>query len=309
MSAMTLVERGGCPLCGATAHTVFHAFEIPIFQCSRCGFLYSGLRLSDPDLRTYYGSYFGGERHKLGQTVNARVNAAAVQMLVPQERFRRILDIGCGYGFLMRELRDRLQPAEVWGIEPSAEESSYARDALGFNVITDTFSAGSALPTRYFDLIVCCEVIEHTLNPVEFVHALSLHLAPGGHLLIVTDNFRSRVARLRGAEFPKWIPHTHISHFDPGTLTRCIGTVEGLEVPAVYTFTPWELVAGSVLALVRRRRPAKTAYSFAAELVAEKQRAYRLFGVRKFVNPLWFRHTVSRRLEGALMCCVTRYCE
>ena len=139
-----------------------------------------------------------------------------------------------------------------------------------------------------------------------YTEALASLLAPGGYLFVVTDNFRSDVAERRGAEFPKWIPHAHVSHLDPSTPARSLDAVTGLEPAVFHTFTPWELFAGAALGALRPRRAASAAYSFAQECVSEKERSYRLFAARRFLNPFWFRRTVSTRRGGALMCAVTR---
>ena len=62
-------------------------------------------------------------------------------------------------------------------------------------------------------------------------------------MIIMTDNFESRAAKSLGAKFPKWIPHSHISHFSPNTLQACIESVKGLSVSRWLSYTPWELSA------------------------------------------------------------------
>ena len=59
-----------------------------------------------------------------------------------------------------------------------------------------------------FDLVSAFEVLEHALNPAAFLAELSDYVAPGGYLVIGTDNFESGVVRALGPGFPKWIPHT-----------------------------------------------------------------------------------------------------
>ena len=58
-----------------------------------------------------------------------------------------------------------------------------------------------------FDLVTAFEVIEHVAYPRTFVEELEEYVKPGGQLLIMTDNFESKVVKDLGElAFPKWIP-------------------------------------------------------------------------------------------------------
>ena len=91
------------------------------------------------------------------------------------------------------------------------------------------------------------EVIEHTLNPVEFIREMTQYVKPGGRLLIMTDNFCSRRAQSLGAGFPKWIPHVHISHFSPVTLKSAIEKVKNWMWLTSCLIPPGSLYCGTLI--------------------------------------------------------------
>ena len=133
-----------------------------------------------------------------------------------------------------------------------------------------------------------------------FVQLLS-YVKPGGYLIVMTDNFESRVARELGPGFPKWIPHSHISHFGPETLERLFMD-KGIEVVSRLSYTPWELLARLYYFKLRgvRQSPENT-FNLSDVLTQEMHGHFRLFHLRRVVNLLWARLTAQPNLDGALM--------
>src|SRR5262249_45847993 len=149
---------------------------------------------------------------------------------------------------------------------------------------------------RTFDVVSCFEVIEHVAEPIGFVRELAALVRPGGHLLVMTDNFEAPAVRALRGGFPKWIPHSHVSHFSPETLRRCVEAVAGLTVERVASFTPWDMVARQWRARLKPPPPDDRAFDLAATLATEMSGDYRLYWLRYAVNPLWARW----RLTGDL---------
>lgn len=70
---------------------------------------------------------------------------------------------------------------ETFDIDPAAQ-ATYTGDICKHN---------AGIPDERFDLIVCTEVLEHTLQPFHAAAELRRLLRPGGHLFITTPfNFR-----------------------------------------------------------------------------------------------------------------------
>jgi len=301
MTPSSFQERPTCPSCGGRERTIHIAFpEIPVVRCTRCEFLYSGRVLNAEEIDRYYQQDFGSTRHREGQLVNARVNARLVRRLLGSEPTGTLLDVGTGYGFLLHELR-RLTGLQLFGVELSQQEASYAREHLGLEVVNASL-ARSGLRAGSFDLVTSFEVIEHHPTPQPFLEEMAAMVKHGGHLLVMTDNFESRLARQLGPGFPKWIPHSHISHFSAATLERALGRLEGFEIVARCSYSPWEIHARVLRRrLSRRTVTPEAAFRLEEELATEMSGTYRWFHLRKLINPAWARLTVSERMDGDLI--------
>ncbi len=98
----------------------------------------------------------------------------------------RVLEIGCGEGRFIGSLTG---VDESWGIEPSPA-AEVARTHLT-RVFQATFdAAASELPTGYFDLVICNDVIEHMPDHAKFFADIGKYMAPGGMIIGSIPNVR-----------------------------------------------------------------------------------------------------------------------
>jgi SAM-dependent methyltransferase len=105
----------------------------------------------------------------------------------------RVLDVGCGTGFLLERLAERGYSGV--GIDLSPESVEHASRRLEEIGASDRLSArvGSAYepPDGPFDLICLTDVLEHLEDPRACLSALRDRLAPEGLLVVSTPNRRS----------------------------------------------------------------------------------------------------------------------
>ncbi len=119
----------------------------------------------------------------------------------------RVLDIGCGTGFLLDALARR--GFQGVGIDLSPESVAIAQRRLEEMGAADRLEArvGSAYepPEGPFDLITLTDVLEHLEDPRACLRALRERMAPGGLLVISTPNRHSLpgVRRMVAERFPK----------------------------------------------------------------------------------------------------------
>ncbi|MGD1056996.1 MAG: class I SAM-dependent methyltransferase, partial [Solirubrobacteraceae bacterium] len=115
---------------------------------------------------------------------------------VPQGR---LLEVGCGYGLLLDEARQR--GYDVEGVELSRDAVIYARDELGLSIqemAVEDPGLEDALESERYDAVLAIDVLEHCDDPVMALDRMCTLLAPGGALLIVTSDPSSLVARVLG---------------------------------------------------------------------------------------------------------------
>lgn len=100
--------------------------------------------------------------------------------------YSRVLEIGCGEG----GFRSYVGPCEYWGIEPNHHAAAIARAALS-RVIEATYQdAFSQLPDHYFDMVICNDVIEHMVDPEQFLSSIKQKLKVGAVLVGSIPNVR-----------------------------------------------------------------------------------------------------------------------
>jgi len=300
---LALEPRLQCALCsGFDCETAIPFPDIPVLRCRTCGFLYSGQVMPEKILADYYVDNFASPRHMLGQQLNAGMNFRGLKKILGPARGISVLDAGCGYGFLLRLLRDKWR-ADVTGVEVSRREVSYAKGALGLAKI---HSSLAEIPSgRLFDLVTCFEVIEHIREPVPFVRELLKRVAPGGCLVVMTDNFDSHASHRMGCAFPKWIPHSHISHFTPETLEKCLNRA-GAEKASFHSHTPWEMLALVAKNRLSAAQPPSAYFCLDDVLATEMNRFFRLFTLRKIVNKFWVPLSLRPNKNGSLIYAVVR---
>ncbi len=109
----------------------------------------------------------------------------------------RVLDVGCGGGFLAEEFAAR--GCRVTGVDPSPASIGAARaHAAGRGLRVDyRVGAGEELPFpgAAFDVACCCDVLEHVADVDRVIGETARVLAPGGLYLFDTVN-RTRRSKL-----------------------------------------------------------------------------------------------------------------
>ena len=132
-----------------------------------------------------------------------KTELAYINNLVPG----RILDIGCGPGWLLSALPGAW---EKFGIEPDRVTTEITEES-GI-IVADTL-LGADYRGKPFDVIVMHHVIEHMEDPEAAIKEVFRILKPGGKLLIGTPDFDSPVARRFGDNYRMLYDKTHISPF------------------------------------------------------------------------------------------------
>ncbi|MCD6318890.1 class I SAM-dependent methyltransferase [Candidatus Aerophobetes bacterium] len=104
-------------------------------------------------------------------------------------RPQRVLDVGCGKGFLVEALREI--SVNAYGIDIS----KYALTSSGLTYLV--LGSAENLPFRddSFDLVTALEVVEHLENPEKFFIEAKRILKPKGVLFITTPSHRNKIAK------------------------------------------------------------------------------------------------------------------
>lgn len=242
-----------CPACSAaTEHRhLFEKNECDILQCTACG-LGRAVALNFEPNEYYNTDYFSGARadgyadYCGSEAVLRREFASAVAFIRNFRAEGRLLDVGCAYGFFLKEA----QPFyEVSGIEISHEAAEFCRRS-GLQVVTGTVEQTTLQELPVMDVIVMFDVVEHLPDPRQTLELFCRHLSPDGIIVITTGDFASLYARLARRHWRLMTPPQHLWYFTPKSMKR-LASAAGLELQ--YCDHPWKLVPLSLITFQLRR--------------------------------------------------------
>jgi ubiquinone/menaquinone biosynthesis C-methylase UbiE len=113
----------------------------------------------------------------------------------------RVLDVGCGYGDLLKELSERVPNIiEIVGIDPDPEKLDEAHDYAG--EAARLFQAGAeSLPFQdgHFDLIVALNSFNYWRNPERGMAEIARVLHPAGVFVLADSSARGVPSALSSA--------------------------------------------------------------------------------------------------------------
>jgi SAM-dependent methyltransferase len=232
-----------CPAC-ASAEAVplvdgdRHGLGLTTRLCRQCGLGYLSPR---PDAewfarfyRDEYWPVYIGSRFASAEDMYERdqTEARAAQILdrvlpmlpgVP----RSALDLGCGQGALLADLRRRLPGIRQRGLEPSADGRAFCRARHGIEAHPGPIEAFvSACRGETFELVTAIHVLEHTLDPNAFLAAIKTVVDADGYVYVEVPDLLS--------EAWQGIGFFHIAHtlsWSAASLARALES-HGFEVVA-----------------------------------------------------------------------------
>ena len=126
----------------------------------------------------------------------------------------RILEVGCGDGYILRELKN-MGAKEVIGCEPGVGSEEKA-NKIKVRIIRDFFSPD--LFKQKYDLVLSYGVLEHLRQPIKLLMEMSECMETGGLLFAGVPNCERKL--ILGD--PGILAHEHWNYFTPRSLKRTL---------------------------------------------------------------------------------------
>ena len=140
--------------------------------------------------RTLYGDVPAQTRFDRAR--DDRVERLVRRHAPPRTATSLLLDIGCGYGYLLRRFRGAYRLA---GIDVSHHAAGVARVAIpGALVVTADVQRPLPFRTR-FDVVLAINVVEHLPDPETGVSSIHEALVPGGLCVVHLPTINGLVSR------------------------------------------------------------------------------------------------------------------
>lgn len=143
-----------------------------------------------------------------------RLQAELSVMQLPAKPGGRVLDIGCGSGWLTGFLGSLGWEAMGIDVDPKSVKAARSR---GLDVRLGTLEA-QGFPADYFDAVVMSHVIEHIHDPLELLQKCHRVLKKGGILSMTTPNIVSWGHRRFRQYWLGLDPPRHLYVFSPKSL-------------------------------------------------------------------------------------------
>jgi SAM-dependent methyltransferase len=217
------LESVACPLCGAAESTLMHDLSpYRVVRCLSCALSYLSPRLNESAMLRFYADDKYFEDGDLGYTSYFRQEGSlrySFRRFLRQLHRRKLaggslLEIGCGYGFLLDEAKPYFDYRVGIDFSSSVESARQRADRV-YRGDLDEIPADER-----FDCIILVSVIEHVHSPVEYLAKLRDRLRPGGKVVVATPDVDSIFRRLLGLRWPAFqvIPE-HVSFYNGPTLS------------------------------------------------------------------------------------------
>ena len=242
-----------CPACRETTpqRLLYRKNGCDIWQCRVCGLGRADSTGFDP--QAYYtGGYFSGQHsdgysdYRAAEPVLRREFAHSVALIRTYCAAGRLLDLGCAYGFFLKEAERYF---DVAGIELAEDAAAYCRSA-GLKVLSGVADEANMARIGKVDVITLFDVIEHLPQPQETLALCDRYLKPGGIIMITTGDFASPLARLAGARWRLMTPPQHLWFLTPESMRR---TAAALGLALVRCDHPGKVVPLSLILFQIRR--------------------------------------------------------
>ncbi len=207
--------RDTCPVCqGATVAFEFSKAGFDLSRCGDCGFLFTNPYPTPAQIEAYYTASYRGASADFYPKAASRMRRALVKSLrfIPHVMGKRVLDVGCGGGMMVKAFS--LWSASASGLDISPGSIAYARKQYPkCHFYCESF-ADFAHRGETFDFVFSTELLEHLAGPEDFMEMLRTVTEPGGVVYIATPDAGHPAVPATVADWNDVCPPEHLQFFN-----------------------------------------------------------------------------------------------
>lgn len=215
-----------CILCNGSNFRIIHQKDQwQYLRCLNCDLVSLHPRPTPQILMKNYQDYLPvqGEEISKWEMMMKPVFDKSADLIESRTKSGRggLLDIGCGYGFFLQEMKCRGWKVE--GIEVSEVGRQFVREKWDIHVYSQPLE-DLALSENLFDVVTLFYVIEHVDDPLALLKEVNRILKPGG-LVFLRWPHSTPIIRILGPLSRKLdLYHTpyHLYDFSPRTMEKML---------------------------------------------------------------------------------------
>ena len=208
-----------CLACDAPMEALCTGREDGYFSCRHCCLVRAWPPPTAEALKSYYADSYEVDRENYIRGVNQN-GENLLGLLTQRSGVGRLLEVGCSWGGFLALAESR--GWKVAGVELSPEPARWAREREALEVHLGTLESSPFVGCGQFDVVVAWHVIEHLIDPLEFLRQAYSCLKPGGILALRTPNVASLIARMNGRAWEWFGAPAHLTLFSPAALDRTV---------------------------------------------------------------------------------------
>ena len=215
-----------CILCDTIDYKTIHQKnQYQYFRCLNCKLVSLYPRPTPQMLKEYYRNYLP-DNHEDIRKWEAMIRPVVTQSadlinFRSRTNGKKMLDVGCGHGFLLKEMKAR--GWDVEGLEVSQTGREYALRNWNIPIYSEPLE-NLGLPSGTFDVVTLLYVIEHIFDPLSLLSEINQVLKPKG-LILLRWPHTTPVVKILGPLSNKLdIYHTqyHLYDFSPKTIEKML---------------------------------------------------------------------------------------
>lgn len=194
-----------------------------VYECIACGHVQLLPRPKSREEKQFY------DENKQDRAIRKEINLENLEANSSYDNKRRadfiagkfsidskILDIGCGYGFFLKEMAGR--GYRISGVEVSRERRELAKKVTDCRVFDVNFTERVKAKIEKFDVVTLYHVLEHTLEPIVFCRNVRNILKEKGCLLVEVPNVKELMLETSHAYNEFYWNRAHLNYFKKKTL-------------------------------------------------------------------------------------------
>lgn len=231
-----------CPACASKKIILKDKF----FACKKCQYQYAPA-VKDDVYDDYYQNDIGLEvQNILEEKPHLRKYALfALRVVSKNQTKKRLLDIGCGTGAFLNEVKKYHYTPYGYDISKSQTTIAQKKNKLNnvrYSQSIKEYAKKMHISKKYFDVITCFEVIEHIPDVNAFLHEVCMYLKDDGIFICSTPN-NDRIPLHEVWDYPP----IHVSRFRKNNITLLLKN-NGLLIDSYKTFNELGYYSGNFLA-------------------------------------------------------------